>query len=86
MRKWKDNENKVVPKFVSSFMIAFGILGLMFLPFDLLFLGRIDLQDITNFGLGLFAILAGKYNGLYRISRAYAEWQLKKKDNKWRNS
>ena len=82
MRKWKDNENAAVPKFFKNVLIVFGTIGLIFLPLDILVLHRIDFQDVFNFGLGLFAIWAGKYNGLYRIARKYADWKTRRKDNK----
>ena len=84
MRKWKDNENNVIPKFFKNILIIFGLFGLTFLPIDVIIFHRIDFQDVFNLCLGLFAIWTGKYNGLYKIARAYAEWKLRRKDNKWR--
>ena len=86
MRKWKDNENSLLPKNIKNLMLILTIPGLLFLPIDILLYHNLPYSDIFDLFGSMFLIWVLKYNGIYKIVRYLKERELRKKDNHWRNS
>lgn len=84
LRKWKDEGSHIIKPFQRRlyFIIALVIISRSFV--DLFILGSMDWMDYLNIGLGAFMIWGINRNGFYKIARRYAEYVVRKKDNKWR--
>lgn len=86
MRKWKDNENSLIPSKIRKLMLILAIPGLLFLPYDIFVNHGFSASDVFDFFGSMFLIWGIKYNGIYKIVRFLKERELRKKDNHWRNS
>ena len=84
MRVFKDNENRVFNPKLSKLMLILAIPGFLFGPIHFILYHAIIWQDPVDFLGSIFIVYLVKFNGAYKLARKYAEWRLKKKDNKWR--
>jgi hypothetical protein len=63
------------------------IIGFIFLArpvISVLVYRSLDYTDVVWGLSGILLIWGIKFNGFYKIARLYAEWNLKRKDNKFR--
>lgn len=84
--QFKDNGSDIIKPFARRIYLIVGILMLIRTPIDYFLLGQLDYTDILNPPLAIFMLWGVNKNGFYKIARWNAERQLKKRDNKWRNS
>ena len=84
MRKWKNNENNIYPKKFKRLMYIFAFIGFLFLPMHLILSHKVIIQDFLDIGGGLILIWMARFGGGYKISRWWAERELRRKDNKWK--
>ena len=85
MRKWKDDGSQAFPKKRKQIFTVITV-GIMVLTTSTIFFShKITYENVINISLGCFLLWGMYTGGFYKIMRKYAEWQLKKKDNHWRN-
>lgn len=84
MRKWKDDGSYIIKPWQRKIYFIVSILLIIRLPFFYFATGKVYDADILDFVLGFVFLWGINFNGFYKIIRRYAEWQLKKRDNKWR--
>ena len=82
MRQFKDEGPKIQHY---KFMLAAVIGTLSFSILNMLFLEGVTAYNIFSVILGAFLLWCIKWNGYYKLARKWAEYNLRKKDNKWRN-
>ena len=81
--KFKDDGSDLIsPLKRKLYMIISGLLIIRPI-ISLLLFHYIDLADAYWFSIGLFLVWAIQFNGFYKIARRYAEWNLKRKGNKF---
>lgn len=83
MRKWKDEMPSQMKELNKASIIFLGIVN-SFTVIWILLSGEINGMQIfglVSSAILIYLMLTGK---LYKIIKAYIEWQIKKRDNKWR--
>ena len=81
---FKDNGSHIIKPLQRKIYFTIGMLFVSHPIISFLVFGQIDTMQIIDAILGGFMIWGVNFNGFYRLARRYAEWQIKKKDNKWR--
>lgn len=85
MRKWKDEGTNILPPKRRKLYLIITIGLILFTSSKIILTGKIYDFDVISLGIAIFLLWGIKFNGLYKIMRKIAEYQLKKKDNHWRN-
>ena len=83
MREWKDSEIAKPKRY--RLLLGSAIALFSFSLFNII-AGYPTINQYIDVGLSGFLIWGLKWNGIYKIARKIKEWEIKQKDNKWRNS
>lgn len=84
MRKWKDDGSHFISSTQKKIIIYSSLGIIIFNIFNILVTAFITPYEIFNIGFMIVIIWGVNWGGFYRLARRYAEWKLKKRDNKWR--
>ena len=83
MRKWKDDGSHIIKPFQRKIYLIIGGLIMARPVITYYITGTIDVMDVINFFLGALMIWGVRFNGFYKLAKMYAEWNLKRKDNRF---
>lgn len=85
MHQFKNDGSGMMPKWQRKLYIGIG-LAMALGGILLVSLFGVTFGNVVQILCGVTIIWGVKFNGFYKSFRWYAEKQLKKKDNQWRNS
>lgn len=84
MRKWKDDGSDLIKPRQRK---LYFLLSMLFITKPLIFFilkYPIDGFDLFGSFMGFVLMWGTNFNGFYKISRKITEWDMKRRDNKWR--
>lgn len=83
MRKWNDKGPQEMQEITKATIIFFAVIN-SFTVMDILFTKFITYAQIFGLVSSCIVIYLMYSGNFYKILKYYAEWRLKRRDNKWR--